>query len=173
MLINRLEKHGLYREELGRWNIDALLDASALHDIGKIAVSDRILLKAGQLTAEEFDAMKRHTLFGVTIIEQIESCTAGGDFCGHAKLFAGTHHEKWNGTGYPRGLAGEEIPLEGRLMAIVDVYDALVSVRPYKKAFSHEEAVKIILDGGGTHFDPVITGVFRDVAEEFRGIIKR
>jgi putative two-component system response regulator len=173
VLINRLRKHEPYRKMIGGWDVDVLLEASALHDIGKIAVSDQILLKTDRLTVEEFNIMKQHTLFGVTIIEQIESRSAAGDFCRYAKLFAGTHHEKWNGTGYPRGLTGDEIPLEGRLMAITDVYDALVSVRPYKKSFSHEEAVKIIAEGGGIHFDPVITDLFTDAAEDFKEITKR
>jgi putative two-component system response regulator len=112
--------------------------------------------------------MKKHTTFGVKIIEKIEIGTTENDFLKHAKIFAGTHHEKWDGSGYPCGIAGDDIPLQGRLMAIADVYDALVSERPYKNAFSHDEAVKIILDGRGTHFDPVLTDVFEQIADWFR-----
>jgi putative two-component system response regulator len=99
----------------------------------------------------------------------MEADTAESDFLKYARIFAGTHHEKWDGSGYPNGLSGEDIPLQGRLMAIVDVYDALISERPYKKAFSHEQAVRIILAGRGTHFDPVLTDVFEQVADQFQG----
>jgi putative two-component system response regulator len=124
------------------------------------------------LTDEEFGDMKKHTVFGVQIIERIEASTTASDFLKYAKIFAGTHHEKWDGSGYPSGLAGEDIPLQGRIMALADVYDALVSERPYKKAFSHGEAVKIIRDSRGTQFDPVLTDVFVGVMEdeEFMGI---
>jgi putative two-component system response regulator len=138
--------------------------------VGKISISDQILNKPGKLTPEEFDEMKKHTTFGVAIIEKIEASTSESDFLKHAKIFAGTHQEKWDGSGYPAGLSGEAIPLQGRLMAIADVYDALVSERPYKKAFSHEEAVRIILESRGTHFDPVLTDVFQQVADQFRYI---
>jgi putative two-component system response regulator len=146
-----------------------LLQSSQLHDVGKISISDRILNKPGKLTPEEFDDMKKHTTFGVKIIEKMEFVATESDFLKHAKIFAGTHHEKWDGTGYPYGIADEDIPLQGRLMAIADVYDALVSERPYKNAFSHDEAVKIILDGRGTHFDPVLVDVFEQTSDAFQG----
>jgi putative two-component system response regulator len=104
--------------------------------------------------------MQKHAAFGVQIIEKIEASTSVSDFLKYAKIFAGTHHEKWDGGGYPNGLSGEEIPLQGRIMALADVYDALTSDRPYKNAFSHETAVAIILEGKGSHFDPVLTDVF-------------
>jgi putative two-component system response regulator len=167
-LVDALDDLGLYREQVEGWDIALLLQSSQLHDVGKISISDQILNKPGKLTPEEFDEMKKHTTFGVKIIEKIESDTPGSDFLRHAKIFAGTHHEKWDGTGYPYGLSRETIPLQGRLMAIADVYDALVSERPYKKAFSHDEAVKIILEGRGTHFDPVLTDVFEQVADQFK-----
>jgi putative two-component system response regulator len=106
----------------------------------------------------------------VEIIEKIESLAKESDFLKYAKIFAASHHEKWNGTGYPGGLKGNEIPLLGRIMAVADVYDALVSDRPYKKAFTHEEASKIITDCKGNHFDPVLVDLFVDVSEEFRKI---
>jgi putative two-component system response regulator len=169
VLVSALDDLGLYREQMEGWDIPLLLQSSQLHDVGKISISDRILNKPGKLTPEEFDEMKKHTAFGVKIIEKIETITSESDFLKHAKIFAGTHHEKWNGTGYPCGVAGEDIPLQGRIMAIADVYDALVSERPYKKAFSHDEAVKIILESKGTHFDPVLTDVFEQSADWFRG----
>ncbi|MDR1579937.1 MAG: response regulator, partial [Synergistaceae bacterium] len=166
-LIDGLQELGLYREQTQDWDIDLMLQSSQLHDVGKIAIVDSILNKPGHLSPEEFDEIKKHTTIGVQIIEKIESNTSESDFLKYAKIFAGTHQEKWDGTGYPMGLAGEEIPLQGRLMAIADVYDALVSDRPYKKALSHEEAVRIILEGKGTHFDPVLVDVFEQVADEF------
>jgi putative two-component system response regulator len=167
VLIEGLEDLGLYREQIQGWDKDLMLQSSQLHDVGKIAIMDNILNKPGRLTPDEFEEIKKHTTLGVRIIEKIESNTSESEFLKYAKVFAGTHQEKWDGTGYPMGLAGEDIPLQGRLMAIADVYDALVSDRPYKKAFSHEEAVRIILDGKGTHFDPVLVDVFEQVADQF------
>jgi putative two-component system response regulator len=138
--------------------------------LGKISIRDSILLKPGKLTGEEFAEMKNHTLFGVKIIGEIEKHTPENSFLKHAKIFAGTHHEKWNGTGYPYGLAGKEIPLQGRLMAIADVYDALISVRPYKEPLTHEDATKIILEGRGTHFDPSLTDLFASISDRFREV---
>jgi hypothetical protein len=157
-----------YRNEASDWNIDLLSQSSQLHDVGKIAISDNILKKPGQLTGEEFEEMKKHTDFGMRVIEKIEAATQKSDFLKYAKIFAETHHEKWDGTGYPHGLRGDEIPLPGRIMAIADVYDALTSERSYKKAFTHEEAVRIILGGKGTHFDPVLVGVFFETQNQFR-----
>jgi putative two-component system response regulator len=168
ILVNALADFGLHREQLEAWDIDLLLQSSQLHDVGKISISDNILNKPGKLTSEEFGEMKKHTIFGVKIIEKMETSTSESDFLKYAKVFAGTHHEKWDGSGYPSGLSGEEIPLQGRLMAIADVYDALVFERPYKKAFTHEKAVEIILGDRGTHFDPVLVDVFQYVADQFR-----
>jgi len=141
-----------------------------LHDVGKIAISDLILNKPGPLTNEEFEIMKSHVSVGVEAIERIMSETKEHAFLHHALLIAGAHHEKWDGRGYPNGLKGSDIPLEGRLMAIADVYDALISERPYKKAFTHEEACKIIEDSAGTHFDPVLVEVFKRVEDKFLNI---
>jgi putative two-component system response regulator len=160
LLAGALADHPVFGREAGGWNLKLLLQSSQLHDVGKIAISDRILMKPGRLDPDEFEEMKKHTTFGVEIIEKIERSTAACDFLKHAKIFAGTHHEKWDGSGYPNGLAGEDIPLQGRVMALADVYDALVSERPYKKAFSHREAVKIIDEGKGTMFDPGLTEIF-------------
>jgi putative two-component system response regulator len=111
--------------------------------------------------------MKSHVTIGVNALEQIENNTEEHEFMHHAKIIAGTHHEKWDGSGYPLGLSGLNIPLEGRLMAIADVYDALISTRPYKKPFSTDEAKKIIIEGSGAHFDPVLVEVFKRVAPKF------
>jgi putative two-component system response regulator len=160
LLVEALRDHPVYGREIAGWDIKLLLQSSQLHDVGKIAISDYILKKPGRLTDEEFEEMKKHTIFGGQIIEKIESSTSASDFLKYAKIFARTHHEKWDGSGYPLGLKGEEIPVQGRIMALADVYDALVSERPYKKAFSHQEAVKIIQDARGTQFDPVLADIF-------------
>jgi putative two-component system response regulator len=160
LLVEALRDHPVYGREVVGWDIKLLLQSSQLHDVGKIAISDRILQKPGRLTDEEFGDMKKHTVFGVQIIERIEASTTASDFLKYAKIFAGTHHEKWDGSGYPSGLVGEDIPLQGRIMALADVYDALVSERPYKKAFSHAETVRIIQEGKGAQFDPVLADIF-------------
>jgi putative two-component system response regulator len=167
LLVAALQNHPRFSREVAAWDIKLLLESSQLHDVGKIAISDRILKKPGRLDREEFEEMKKHAAFGVQIIERIETSASGiSDFLQHAKIFAGTHHEKWDGTGYPAGLAGEDIPLQGRIMALADVYDALISERPYKKAFSREEALAIIREGKGTQFDPVLTDVFVKIMEQ-------
>jgi putative two-component system response regulator len=169
-MIEGIDAAGLYKDQISEWDLALMLESSQLHDVGKIGISDSILKKPGKLTNEEFDSMKTHVEIGVSIIERIESKAPGADFLKYAKVFAGTHHEKWNGSGYPNGLAGEEIPLPGRLMAIADVYDALTSNRPYKKAFSHEEAAQVIRDGKGSHFDPTLVDIFEKVAQKFAQI---
>jgi putative two-component system response regulator len=168
ILVGALQDFGLYREETADWDMKLVSQSSQLHDVGKIAISDGILRKPGKLTPDEFEKMKRHSLFGARIIEKISARASESDFLKHSKIFAMTHHEKWDGSGYPDGLRGEEIPLQGRLMAIADVYDALISDRPYKKAISHEEAARIIIEGRGTHFDPVLIDVFQEVKDQFR-----
>jgi putative two-component system response regulator len=167
ILVNELIRTGTYASEISEWDKDLLLPSAQLHDVGKINISDVILNKPDKLTAEEFEIIKTHCMEGERNIDKIISQTTDNEFLRHAKRFAGYHHEKWNGTGYPRALKGEEIPLEGRLMAIADVYDSLVSDRPYKKAFSHEQAVEIIKKDSGTHFDPKIVEAFLNVEEIF------
>jgi putative two-component system response regulator len=130
------------------------------------------LNKKGKYTPEEFDLVKKHAEWGAEIIEIIEKKTAGHTFLQHAKVFAASHHEKWDGSGYPLGLTGEAIPLQGRLMAIADVYDALISKLPYKEAFTAEEAKKIILSEKGRHFDPALVDVFEDLSDQFAEIAK-
>jgi putative two-component system response regulator len=167
ILVEELAAQGIYKSILETWDINLFLQSSKLHDVGKIAIKDSILLKPGPLTREEFDEMKKHTVFGETVIEKIQQNARESIFLTHAKIMAGTHHEKWDGSGYPRGMAGSNIPLQGRLMAFVDVYDALISDRPYKKAFPPEQAVKIITDGCGTQFDPDLKNVFLAASNNF------
>lgn len=160
ILIDEMRACGLYVGEAASWDIGTLVLSAQLHDVGKITIRDNILGKSSRLTDEEFEEMKKHTTFGGTIIEKVQKRTGNQVFLDYAKTLAMYHHEKWNGEGYPCGLAGEDIPLPARLMALVDVYDALVSDRPYKRAFTHEEAVRIIAEGKGSHFDPVLTDLF-------------
>ncbi|MCL1918216.1 MAG: response regulator [Peptococcaceae bacterium] len=170
VLLGELLEQGLYPEETSLWDMDLVLQSSQLHDVGKIATPDAILQKPGKLTPEEFEIIKGHTTFGEEIIERIKKNTTEHAFLDYAKVLVGTHHEKWDGSGYPKGLKGREIPLLGRMMALVDVYDALVSARPYKKAFAHQEARDIIVDGKGTHFDPDCVELFLGVADQFQEI---
>ena len=171
-LIEELIRKGIYTDEISKWNMDFFLPSAQLHDVGKIAITDLILNKPGKLTPEEFDIMKTHVEIGVDAIEQIMRETREHAFLNHALLIAGTHHEKWDGSGYPVRLKGANIPIEGRLMAIVDVYDALISERPYKNAISHEEACKIIEAGSGSHFDPVLVEVFNNVKNRLNEIAR-
>ena len=167
LLLNALSEHNLYKEETCLWDLELVLQSAQLHDVGKIAIKDGILQKPGKLTDEEFEIMKEHTTFGKKVIEKIEKSTTDQKFLEYAKVLAVSHHEKWDGSGYPNGLSGEEIPLLGRVMAIADVYDALVSIRPYKKAFTHEEAVRIISNGRGKQFDPGLVDLFLGVSDGF------
>jgi len=160
ILIDEMNERDLYSDEICKWDVDKIISSARMHDLGKITISDTIVNKPGKLDNDEFEKMKCHVEEGERIIDEIISRTGEGDFLRNAKLFAGTHHERWDGTGYPRGLKGSDIPLQGRIMAIVDVYDALVSDRPYKDALTDDEAIEIIMQNSGTHFDPDITEVF-------------
>ena len=168
ILVKAMIERGLCLEQVAEWDKDAFFYQSCqLHDVGKIAIKDSILMKPDKLTPEEFEEMKVHTIFGGIVIDKIGMSTGEKSFLTHAKIFAETHHEKWNGSGYPFGLVKNQIPLQGRLMAIVDVYDALLSERPYKCAFTHDQAVEIIKEGCGTHFDPMLVDVFLSVKDKF------
>ena len=167
MFVDFLLEHGVYSDEISTWDINQFVASSQLHDIGKVSIKDSILLKPGRLTSEEFEEIKKHAANGITIIEEIEGYTPDNSFLKHAKILAGSHHEKWDGTGYPYVLKGEEIPLQGRLMAIIDVYNALTNDRPYERTLTHGEAVKVIKDGMGTHFDPELAGIFLEHEKEF------
>lgn len=137
--------------------VEMLLNAAPMHDVGKIGIPDNILLKPGKLNAEEWEIMKKHTVFGAEIIGDHPSPLLQMSY-----RIALTHHEKWDGSGYPKGLAGEEIPLEGRIVAVADVFDALTTVRPYKRAWSVADAVKLINDTSGSHFDPALVELFNE-----------
>ncbi|MDR3214402.1 MAG: response regulator [Azoarcus sp.] len=170
LLVEQMLADGIYHDEVSSWDLTFLIPSAQLHDVGKIAISDAILNKPGKLTNEEFTIMKTHVDRGVEAIERIEKETQEHSFLGHAKCFAGYHHEKWDGSGYPHGLAGKDIPLQGRLMAVSDVYDALISARPYKDPMPLDMAKSIILEGEGKHFDPAVIDVFRRVADGFEKI---
>jgi len=170
LLVKRMLKDGVYLEEISSWDLTFLIPSAQLHDVGKISISDTILNKPGKLTPEEFEIMKTHAARGVDAIERIEHETHEDSFLYHAKRFAGFHHEKWDGTGYPHRLAGNNIPLQGRLMAIADVYDALISARPYKEEMPLDVARSIILNGEGKHFDPALIKVFRNVVDGFEEV---
>jgi len=171
-LINELVRQdSAYKKEIDGWDVDFFLQSAQLHDVGKLTISDNILNKPGKLTPDEFSNMKTHVTAGVDAIERILSHTRKHAFLNHALLITGTHHEKWDGSGYPIGLRGNNIPLEGRLMAVADVYDALVSERPYKDALSHEEACKVIEAASGTHFDPIVVNAFISAKDEFARIV--
>jgi putative two-component system response regulator len=161
-----------FSKELTPSNIDLLFKSAPLHDIGKVGIPDAILLKPGRLTAEEFTIMKTHAALGADAIREAETMldSAEPSFLRYAREIAEFHHEKWDGSGYPDGLAGDEIPLSGRLMALADVYDALISKRCYKHAWTHEQAVDMIREGRGAHFDPRIVDVFLGMSDSFRDI---
>ena len=172
ILVRAMMANNKYAGDTSFTDTESLITSARLHDVGKIAISDIILNKPGKLTAEEFDKMKHHTIEGERIIDQIVSRTDNVEFLRNAKLYTNAHHERWDGKGYPYGLAGEEIPMQGRIMAIADVYDALISERPYKKAFSHDEACRIIKEGAGTQFDPGIVDIFLSVEKDFSQVEK-
>lgn len=170
ILANHMMTLPKYKDQLSPEIIDLLYKSAPMHDIGKVGVPDQILLKPGKLTHDEFETMKKHTIFGLEVITKSEQ-TLGVDpktsFLRFAREIAYTHQEKWDGSGYPQGLEGEEIPLSGRMMAIADVYDALISKRVYKPAISHLSTIKIIEKGRGQHFDPDMVDAFLEVAESF------
>jgi putative two-component system response regulator len=167
-LIDGMKERQFYQNEIDLWDIPLTLLSSQLHDIGKIGIPDAILLKPGELTPEEFEIIKKHTVIGGEIIDGIEAELKNHQFIQYAKTMIVSHHEKWDGTGYPFCLSEHQIPLQGRCMAIVDVYDALISKRPYKKAFTHQEAMEIIVDGKGKHFDPLITEAFISISDKIQ-----
>lgn len=166
-LANYLCKFDKHKALLTPNYIELLYKSAPLHDVGKVGIPDNILLKPGKLTDEEFKTMKRHPEIGAKALSIAEKHLGSNSFLQLAKEIALTHHEKWDGNGYPKGLKGDEIPLSGRLMALADVYDALISERVYKKAFSHEKAKSIILEGKGSHFDPELVDAFLTIEQEF------
>ncbi len=176
LMAEHLSKWGKCADLLNARIIDLLHKSAPLHDLGKVGVPDSILLKAGRLTDDEFEIMKTHSLLGY---EAIDLAKKGfGDhhtssFLDYAQEIAYTHHEKWDGTGYPNRLAGLDIPLCGRIMALADVYDALISKRVYKDPMPHKKAVLIMAEGRGSHFDPELVDVFLAQKEQFRQIALR
>ena len=159
-LIVQMQNDRRYQSELETLDIPILIQASALHDIGKIGIPDRILLKPGKLAADEFKTIETHTTLGSDIFESLAFDFANDVYFDYCLTISRYHHERWNGKGYPDGLKQEEIPLIARIVALVDVYDALVSERVYKKAFTHDQAVGIIKSESGSHFDPGIVEAF-------------
>ena len=170
-LAERLRAHPRFEAVLNTQMIELIYKSAPLHDIGKIGIPDLILLKPGKLTDNEFEVMKEHTLLGRKAIEGAERRLGMRvRFLNVAKDMACCHHERWDGTGYPLCLAGDAIPVPGRLMALADVYDAIISRRIYKSASTHEQACSAIVKGRGTQFDPDVVDAFIDIAEEFRDI---
>ena len=171
VLAERLKQNPKYSNELDEGTIEILYKSAPLHDIGKVGIPDRILLKPGKLTPEEFEIMKTHTTLGRNAILAAEKqLDAPSSFLRYAREIAYSHQEKWDGSGYPEGMVGPLIPLSARLMAVADVYDALISKRCYKSALSHEKAVEIIREGKGKHFDPDIVDAFVEALDDFRKI---
>ena len=170
IMLREMTTMELFSEEVALWDEEAFLNSALLHDVGKIKIRDDVLLKPARLTHDEFVKMKLHSLYGKMLLEKLEERVPSPAFLQYAKVLAHRHHEKWDGTGYPDGLKGEEIPLQARMMALADVYDALISERPYKNAFSHEEAMKIISGGRGTQFDPDLTDIFIKLSDEIKNI---
>ena len=169
-LISKMIEEEVYKEEIYTWDLSNINASISLHDIGKIGISDVILNKPDKLSPEEYEIMKEHANIGAILIDRVIDKSGGDNFLYEAKVFAQTHHENWDGSGYPQGLAGENIPLQGRVMAIVDVYDVLVTDKPYKKAFTPEFAFETIIAEAGTKFDPKIVEVFAKLREEFEEI---
>lgn len=166
----KLQEHPDFRGYLDDRTVELLYISAPLHDIGKVGVPDSILLKPGRLGPDEFEVMKTHVQLGYNILKGAEAKLGSNSFMKFAKEIAFTHQEKWDGSGYPQGLKGKNIPVPGRLMAIADVYDALISKRVYKPPFSHSKAVAIMSQGRGTHFDPDMIDAFLEIEGDFRKI---
>jgi putative two-component system response regulator len=167
VLARRLREKPKFRDELDAEYLQLIYDTSPLHDIGKVAIPDAILLKPGKLTYDEFEVMKTHTLRGAETLAAALAEFPNARFLRMARDIAISHHEKYDGTGYPYGLTGDQIPLCGRIVALADVYDAMTSKRVYKDAFSHEHAKSIIVDDAGKHFDPDIVEAFLTEERQF------
>jgi len=173
-LAMKLREHPRFAAQLPPEEIGLLYKSAPLHDIGKVGIPDHILLKPGKLTPEEFEVMKTHTTLGRNAIIAAEDLLdSPTSFLQYAREIAWTHHERWDGSGYPRGLRGEEIPLCGRLMAVVDVYDALISRRVYKPAMPHDEALAMIREQAGRHFDSDMVDAFAEIAPSLVEISRR
>ena len=170
LLCLELAKYPEYCDEIDEVFIQLIYDTSPLHDIGKVGIPDRILLKPGRLTEEEFEIMTEHTQIGGETLQAVAEAYPKAAFLRMAYQITISHHERWDGSGYPNGLAGQEIPLCGRIVAMADVYDALTSKRVYKSAYPHDVAAKMIQEGSGSHFEPGIVKAFLALQDEFRGV---
>ncbi|MBP5385681.1 MAG: HD domain-containing protein [Lachnospiraceae bacterium] len=170
LIMKQMRKEGLFTDILTDEYIEDVVNSAPLHDIGKIEVPDAILNKPGKLTDEEFEIMKTHTTAGSAIITNAMSLVSDSRYLREAKNLSTYHHEKWNGSGYPYGISGKKIPLSARVMAVADVFDALLSKRSYKEPFTFEKAMDIIKEGSGTHFDPQVVKAFEDASEEVRKV---
>ena len=172
ILIRNMLETERFKAELCSLNYKSVVRVMSVHDLGKLGISDDILFKPGKLTDEEFDEIKTHIEMGLKIFNSLfERINQRSDVLQNYRDVIQYHHERWDGTGYLAGLSGEDIPLSARIAAVVDVYDALTSERSYKAAYSHEEAVKIIQDGAGSHFDPDIVDCFMEVKQHFKLIL--
>ena len=172
ILIEGMREKGVYANEMHRWDIENVVSSARMHDLGKITITDLILDKPGKLTPEEYEIMKTHTTHGKEIIQDLGDVD-NSLYLKHCEDICIAHHERWDGKGYPNGLKGEEIPISARLASLADVYDALVSVRVYKPAVPYAEAVKIIMGGKGTQFDPVICDALEAVQDQFQSIAEK
>ncbi|MCL2016860.1 MAG: response regulator [Defluviitaleaceae bacterium] len=171
ILANAMFTHENYSDMRNRIsNVGSFVSAARLHDIGKVVVPESVLNKPGELTPEEFEQIKHHTIAGEKIIDQLINATGNVNFLHNAKIVALSHHERWDGTGYPNQLVGHKIPVQGRIIALVDTYDAITSERPYRSAVTHERAVEIIMESKGTQFDPTIAEIFYEIHHQFRTI---
>lgn len=170
LLITEMKFRNVYYDEISNMDEYMIIQSCQLHDVGKISVEDAILNKPAKLTSDEFEKIKKHVNFGMDVIQRLKEKTTDSEFLEYARVIINTHHERWDGTGYPHGLKGEEIPLLGRMMAIADVYDALVEARPYKEAIRHKEAVEIMVSCKGSHFDPTLIDLFIEIEDEFKKI---
>ncbi len=174
LLATTLKNHLRFKDSLTENFIALLIKSAPLHDIGKVGIPDYILLKPGQLTPDEFEIMKTHTTIGRDAILAAEKhLGTPASFLNVAREVAYAHHEKWNGKGYPEGLSGDDIPIPGRIMAVADVYDALISRLVYKPPYPHEESVDIIREASGVHFDPDIVSAFLELANQFSDVAKK
>lgn len=173
ILADELSQRPAYRDEVDGDYVQMIYLTSPLHDIGKVGIPDAVLLKPGKLSAEEFEIMKQHTVIGAETLDAALRAHREADYLRMARDIAWSHHERWDGSGYPRGLAGQQIPLCGRISAVADVYDALTTKRVYKEAFSHEVTRNILLEGRGTHFAPQLIDAFLAREQDFVAVRQR
>ena len=173
ILAEQLGRTSRFKDEIDAEYIRLIYLTSPLHDIGKVGIPDAVLLKPGKLTKEEFEIMKTHATLGAETLDAAMQRHPSAKFLQFARDIASSHHERWDGTGYPNGLVGNRIPLCGRIVSVADVYDALTSKRTYKEAFTHEVASSIIVEGSNSHFDPDVVDAFLQVEDQFMSIRER